>query len=209
MPHMPMQGLSICGTLTLYENADIHGNIYMETGNITLNSGNIILGNTIVSEALIMNLSSYTGVPGPTGDKGPDGDQGVQGPQGVQGVPGNKGETGDIGLQGPRGDPGGPTGPQGPIGPPGIQGITGSGTQGIQGIQGMPGPHGPAGMNIMKPIPANFNGETICNITDVSFGQMYYGEDENMVTHIYIYVPSMCNGVNNSGTWMKSGFSTV
>jgi hypothetical protein len=103
------------------------------------------------------------------------------------------GQPGPQGPQGPAGDPGGSVGPAGPTGSTGPAGATGPS-----------GPAGPSGLNVVSKIPTTFfsNPPTI---TDVSFGQMYYGQDNDNATNFYIFVQDTFG----NGTWMKNSLTTV
>lgn len=84
-----------------------------------------------VSGALYTQISSASGVVGPsgaTGAQGPAGPSGAQGPQGEvgpSGATGPQGPAGPSGAQGPQGETG-PAGPSGAIGPSGAQGPSGA-----------------------------------------------------------------------------------
>lgn len=105
------------------------------------------------------------------------------------------GVQGPVGDKGPTGDAGGAVGPAGPAGPAGPTGPTGP-----------TGPAGVSGSNIVLAVPSGFytNPPTI---NDVSFGQMYYGQDSNSnINNIYIFVPNVNFG---GGIWMRTALTTM
>lgn len=89
-----------------------------------------------------------------------------------------------------------------------IKNYTGEvGAKGPDGDQGPVGPAGPPGLNILSSVPDDFytNRPTI---TDVSFGQIYYGQDpNNYINYIYLFVPKP--GDPNVGVWMTADLTTM